>query len=67
MATVRVAGPDGQPVERQVRVGVSNRLQAEVLDGLNENDRIALAGAAAGNGGGGGSARGPGPGGPLRR
>lgn len=39
-ATVQVVGDDGEPRERQVTVGVTNRVQAEILDGLEEGERI---------------------------
>ena len=39
-ATVQVMGEDGEPRERQVTVGVTNRVQAEILDGLEEGERI---------------------------
>jgi len=39
-ATVQVVGEDGEPRERQVTVGVTNRVQAEILDGLEEGERI---------------------------
>lgn len=39
-ATVMVLDQRDQPVERRIRVGVSNRIQIEVLEGLNEGDQI---------------------------
>ncbi len=40
-ATVQVAAGDGEWVGRQVTVGVTNRVQAQVIDGLEEGDRVA--------------------------
>ena len=39
-ATLRVVLPSGETEERQVKIGVSNRVQAEILSGLAEGDRI---------------------------
>ncbi len=39
-ATVQVVGADGQPRPRTVAVGVTNRVQAEILDGLEEGERV---------------------------
>jgi macrolide-specific efflux system membrane fusion protein len=39
-ATVRLASPDGGIVTREVQVGVSNRVHAEILGGLSEGDRV---------------------------
>lgn len=47
--TVRVAtGEKGQEVvqERQVRIGLNNRIQAEVLEGLQEGERVVVGDAA---------------------
>ncbi|MDO4795371.1 MAG: efflux RND transporter periplasmic adaptor subunit [Brachymonas sp.] len=47
--TVRVAtGEKGQEVvqERQVRIGLNNRVQAEVLEGLQEGERVVVGDAA---------------------
>jgi len=41
-ATVRVAQADGTIVERQVTVGVSNRVQAQILSGLDEGERVVV-------------------------
>ena len=38
--SVQVVGSDGLPQPREVMVGVSNRVQAEIVDGLEEGDRI---------------------------
>lgn len=39
-ATVQVLGSNGQPEQRTVTVGITNRVQAEILDGLEEGDRV---------------------------
>jgi membrane fusion protein, macrolide-specific efflux system len=39
-ATVRVAAADGSVQEREVLVGISNRVQAEILSGLNEGEKV---------------------------
>lgn len=39
-ATVTVRDHNGNLVERQIRVGISNRIQIEVLEGLNEGDQV---------------------------
>ncbi|MDX1551802.1 MAG: efflux RND transporter periplasmic adaptor subunit [Marinobacter sp.] len=39
-ATVQVLGSNGQPEQRAVSVGVTNRVQAEILDGLEEGERV---------------------------
>jgi len=39
-ATVRVASADGSIAERQVTVGVSNRVQAQIISGLEEGERV---------------------------
>lgn len=38
--TVQVLGSNGQPEQRAVTVGVTNRVQAEIVDGLEEGDRV---------------------------
>lgn len=55
--TVQVVGSDGQPQPREVTVGVSNRVQAQITDGLEEGDRIVSSPARTGESGRGG--RGP--------
>ncbi|AHV92100.1 efflux RND transporter periplasmic adaptor subunit [Bordetella holmesii] len=40
---VRVVGKDGQPQERQIRVGMNNNVMAEVLDGLSEGESVVSA------------------------
>lgn len=39
-ASVQVLGSNGQPEQRVVTVGVTNRVQAEILDGLEEGERV---------------------------
>ncbi|RZI67372.1 MAG: efflux RND transporter periplasmic adaptor subunit [Variovorax sp.] len=39
-ATVKVAAADGSIAEREVTVGVSNRVQAQILSGLEEGERV---------------------------
>ncbi|MES2534195.1 MAG: efflux RND transporter periplasmic adaptor subunit [Pseudomonadota bacterium] len=39
-ATVKIAAVDGSVSEREVTVGVSNRVQAQILSGLEEGDRV---------------------------
>lgn len=39
-ATVRVAAPDGSLLEREVRYGLTNRIEAEILSGLEEGDKV---------------------------
>jgi len=39
-ATVMVLDQGGNPVERQIRVGISNRIQVEILEGLKEGEQI---------------------------
>lgn len=46
--TVRVLGADGRVSPRQVRIGLNNRVSAEVLEGLDEGERVVLGEAAAG-------------------
>ena len=41
-ATVKVAQADGTIVERAVTVGVSNRVNAQVLSGLEEGERVVV-------------------------
>ena len=49
--TVRVADARGALEERQVELGVSNRVQAQVLSGLAEGERV-VSGLVVGNGAG---------------
>ncbi len=37
---VRVLGADGQVQEKRVRIGLNNRVQAQVLDGLSEGEQV---------------------------
>lgn len=39
-ATVRVAAPDGSLLEREIRYGLTNRIEAEVISGLAEGERV---------------------------
>lgn len=39
-ALVTVLDQKGNPVERQIKAGISNRIQIEVLEGLKEGDRV---------------------------
>lgn len=39
-ATVKVAAADGSVAEREVTVGVSSRVQAQILSGLEEGERV---------------------------
>jgi len=39
-AYVRVKGPDGQPVEKEIEVGLSNAINIEVVSGLKEGDEV---------------------------
>ncbi|MGO4395073.1 efflux RND transporter periplasmic adaptor subunit [Variovorax sp. M-6] len=48
--TARVLGPDGQPQARALRIGVRDRLTAEVLEGLAEGDRLITAERSTGDG-----------------
>ena len=43
---VRVLGADGRIEDRAVRVGLNNRVRAQVLDGLKEGERVVTAEAA---------------------
>ena len=74
-ATVKVVAADGSVQEREVMVGISNRVQAEILSGLKEGEKViagtrqpetarrAGSGQGAGQGGGAPGAGGPGLGG----
>lgn len=57
--TVRVLGEDGQPQPRQIHVGINNNVNAEVLEGLAEGDKVVLAEAATGGAPQGGNMRRP--------
>ncbi len=39
-ATVQIVGDDGSISAREVTVGVSNRIQAQIVSGLNEGERV---------------------------
>lgn len=43
-ATVSVVRPGAEPVLREVRVGVTDRVHAEILSGLSEGERVLLSG-----------------------
>ncbi|BDG10020.1 efflux RND transporter periplasmic adaptor subunit [Anaeromyxobacter paludicola] len=49
-ATVRVQRPDGAVVSRRVRLGLDDRVQVEVLEGLAEGERVVVSEAAAAQG-----------------
>lgn len=59
--TVRVQTRDGQIETRQVRIGLNDRVNAELVEGLSEGDRVVTGQAAdrAAGGSGGGSMRRP--------
>jgi macrolide-specific efflux system membrane fusion protein len=40
--TVRVVGPDRQPVPRQVTIGLNNNATAQVLSGLNAGEKVVV-------------------------
>ena len=42
MATVRVLKADGEVVEKTVKVGINNRVNAQILSGLQEGEEIIL-------------------------
>lgn len=42
MAMVRVLKADGEVVEQTVKVGINNRVNAEILSGLNKGDEVIL-------------------------
>jgi len=37
---VMIAGQDGRPQPREIRVGINNRIKAQVLDGLQQGERV---------------------------
>jgi macrolide-specific efflux system membrane fusion protein len=39
-AIVRIINPKGHMEERRVMVGVTNRIQAEIVEGLTENEQL---------------------------
>jgi len=41
-AMVRVVGEDGVIREQEVKIGVTNRIQAEIISGINENDILVM-------------------------
>ncbi|ENO88618.1 periplasmic protein of efflux system, partial [Thauera linaloolentis 47Lol = DSM 12138] len=64
-ATVKVLRPDNTIEERGIAIGVSNRVAAQVLSGLEEGDKVVAGSAASGGSGQPGANRppmmGPGP------
>ncbi|OZI50703.1 macrolide transporter subunit MacA [Bordetella genomosp. 4] len=44
--TVRVVDPDGEAAERQIKVGMNNNVNAQVLEGLKAGERVVSAEAA---------------------
>ncbi len=40
--TVKIVDKEGQVQDREVMVGITNRVQAQILSGLNEGDRIVV-------------------------
>ncbi len=42
-ATVKLLDKDGNAVEKQIRVGLNNRITAEVISGLNVGDEVIIA------------------------
>lgn len=57
-AMVRVLKADGEVVEQTVKVGINNRVDAEILSGLKEGDEVILSEEGADNGKGGKGGRG---------
>lgn len=57
--TVNVVGADGTPTPRKLRIGINNNVTAQVLEGLQEGEKVVLGNAA--------SAPPPGPGGQRMR
>jgi macrolide-specific efflux system membrane fusion protein len=41
-ASVRVVGADGKPEKRTVKVGINNNVNAEILEGLAEGEKVVL-------------------------
>jgi macrolide-specific efflux system membrane fusion protein len=39
---VQIVGKDGQPEPRRVRIGINNGASAQVLEGLQESDRVVV-------------------------
>lgn len=42
MQLARVVAKDGSIEDREVRVGISDRLRIQILDGLNEGDHLLI-------------------------
>ncbi|MDH2432730.1 efflux RND transporter periplasmic adaptor subunit [Pokkaliibacter sp. MBI-7] len=66
-ARVKVLKADGSVEERSVEVGVTNRIQAQILSGLNEGEQVLLPNVAGGNRSGQRSGVGTPPAGPESR
>lgn len=66
-ARVRVLKTDGSVEERSVEVGVTNRIQAQILSGLNEGEQVLLPNVAGGSRSGPRSGAGAPAGGPESR
>lgn len=49
-ATVRIVGNDGRVTEREVEVGLSSRIAAQILSGLAEGEQVVAGGAGAAGG-----------------
>ena len=45
-ATVRVIGPEGRAESREVKLGLANRVSAQILSGVEPGERVALTGGA---------------------
>jgi macrolide-specific efflux system membrane fusion protein len=41
--TVKVVGADGKEVEKPVKIGINTNVSAQVLEGLNEGDKVVVA------------------------
>jgi macrolide-specific efflux system membrane fusion protein len=41
-ASVRVVGADGKPEKRTVKVGINNNVNAQILEGLAEGEKVVL-------------------------
>lgn len=62
--TVRVVDEDGKAVQRQVKIGINNNVQAQVLDGLKAGENVVI-GEAGAAGAAAGAAQRRGPRGPM--
>ena len=43
---MRVVGADGQAQPRNIKIGLNNNVSAQVLEGLNEGDKVVIGDAA---------------------